>query len=137
MLRLWGLLFVFILFLPYSVACSQKQAQKTSHVSVKDTVVSQEIGQPVGNLERFAKFVQNYEKGTKDSIRILTVAPDGKPVPNDLTYDGKRLKLEIDSRTYTGTKLVKNEDDNYVKFEMQLLSDLETYFPILYLPKIE
>ncbi|HBI04592.1 MAG TPA: hypothetical protein DDY49_11250 [Paenibacillaceae bacterium] len=134
-LKKWWFLFLIILFIPYTTACSPKQQVTKTNISEKDTVVTKEIGQPIENLERFAKFLQRYEKGEKDSIRIITLSPEGESVPNDLSFDGTYLKLQLNSYTYTGTKLVKKEDGDFITYEMQLKSDIETYFPIIYLPK--
>lgn len=134
-LKKWLFLFIIILFIPYTAACSPTKQEPETKISKKDTIVTKEIGQPIENIERFALFIQNYEKGVKDSVRIVTLSPEGKSVNNDLSYDGKFLKLQIDSYTYTGTKLVKNEDSHFIKFELLVRSDIETYFPIIYLPK--
>lgn len=135
MKKWWLTLFIVILFIPYTAACSSKQQVSQPKISEKDTIVTKEIGEPIENIGRFATFLQNYEKGTKDSIRIITLSPDGEEVANDLSFDGTLLKLQLNSYTYTGTKLVKREDDNFITYEMLVRSEIESYFPLLHLPK--
>src|SRR3954451_13585948 len=52
----------------------------------------------IENKERFREFLNNVEKGKKDSLRIVRYTVEGGPMLHDLEYDGEVIKSTTDTR---------------------------------------
>lgn len=52
----------------------------------------------IQNIERFKEFLNNVERGKKDSLRVVRYTVEGDPMLHDLEYDGEVFKSTTDTR---------------------------------------
>lgn len=147
MKRISLLLLTLILFVPLTACTTNKNpVPPEPQISENDTIVTMERDTEIQNLNRFTTFLSNQEKGIKDSIRIITLSPDGTTVPNDLSFDGTLFKLTITSKepadpatkklySYTGTNVVKKEKGKYIQYDLKLRTEEENLIPLIIVPK--
>jgi Domain of unknown function (DUF4362) len=49
------------------------------------------------NLDRLKEFIQNVNNKKKDEVRVVAYTKEGDPIIEDLTFDGKELKVTTDT----------------------------------------
>lgn len=97
---------IFVLFISFLIAGCQNTENSTIKYlegnNIPDyTPTSKDVIDMHGeieNEERFEEFLNNVEKGQKDSIRVVKYTVEGDPILYYFEYDGEIIKATTDTR---------------------------------------
>ncbi|ASS74224.1 hypothetical protein CIG75_03980 [Tumebacillus algifaecis] len=86
---------VLFCFLMLATGCSSTQ-QYSSETAIQNGDVISE-GPKTGNLDKFYKFLSDMESQQPSDVKITRYTKEGDPIFFTMQYDGKKIKVFIDS----------------------------------------